>query len=291
MAAFEPDDLEAIGRLEESRIAAAFAELGEVAQPFDATDDGPGVMARGAPGLWVNAAAGFGMSGPIPRDRFHAMVEFYTSAGIEPRVELSPFVHPENLQHLEALGFGIRAFEFILYRKLGDAREQFAPVVPAPAGLTIEVVDPSNAELVHLWARVSCGAFLPPEKQPPPEFIALTEKCARHPRCTAVLARIDGEPAGGGGMEVWTHPDRRARLRHIATLWGVAVRPEFRRRGIQQALIAARLAMARDRGIQVVTIGSRPGVATERNVRRMGFAVAYTKVMMAKAGEGLVAVH
>jgi GNAT superfamily N-acetyltransferase len=66
------------------------------------------------------------------------------------------------------------------------------------------------------------------------------------------------------------------------------VLPEFRRRGIQQALIAARLNYAAARGARLATIGSKPGAGTERNVRRMGFATAYTKPVMVRPGPGLV---
>ena len=55
-----------------------------------------------------------------------------------------------------------------------------------------------------------------------------------------------------------------------------------------RTLIAARLNHAGTRGVRVATIGSRPGAGTERNVRRMGFQTAYTKVMLARSGPGLV---
>jgi GNAT superfamily N-acetyltransferase len=71
-------------------------------------------------------------------------------------------------------------------------------------------------------------------------------------------------------------------------LFGLAVHADFRRRGIQQALIAARLEFARERGCRIATIGSRPGAGTERNVRRFGFQVAYTKAIVAQPGPGLV---
>ena len=75
---------------------------------------------------------------------------------------------------------------------------------------------------------------------------------------------------------------------NVWAFFGLRVLPEFRRRGIQQALIAARLNYAAARGARLATIGSRPGAGTERNVRRMGFATAYTKPVMVRPGPGLV---
>lgn len=73
----------------------------------------------------------------------------------------------------------------------------------------------------------------------------------------------------------------------VCALFGLSLLPEFRRRGIQQALIAARLNSASVRGARLATIGSKPGAETERNVRRMGFATAYTKPVMVRPGPGL----
>ena len=58
----------------------------------------------------------------------------------------------------------------------------------------------------------------------------------------------------------------------------VAHHREFRRRGIQQALMAARLQACADAGCRIACIHSDPAVATARNARRLGFALAYTTV-------------
>jgi hypothetical protein len=55
-------------------------------------------------------------------------------------------------------------------------------------------------------------------------------------------------------------------------------------------MIAWRMNAAADRGAKVATIGSKPGIPTERNVRRMGFSVAYTQPVMVRPGAGLVPV-
>ena len=100
-------------------------------------------------------------------------------------------------------------------------------------------------------------------------------------RTISVIARVGGRAAGAGSMEV-SGP--------CAGIFGASVLPEFRRRGIQQALLAERLNIAAERGAVVACIGSKPGIGTERNVRRMGFQLAYTKVHLVRPGEGWMAV-
>jgi GNAT superfamily N-acetyltransferase len=66
------------------------------------------------------------------------------------------------------------------------------------------------------------------------------------------------------------------------------VKPAYRRRGIQQALIVARLERGRERGSRQAFIISGPGIPTERNATRLGFGMAYTRVVLVKRGEGLM---
>ena len=91
------------------------------------------------------------------------------------------------------------------------------------------------------------------------------------------LAEADGEIIGAGKADV---------TEVVGGLFGLSVLPAWRRRGVQQALIVARLEALRERGCRWATISSEPGVATERNARRMGFELAYTKVDLRQLGGG-----
>jgi GNAT superfamily N-acetyltransferase len=66
----------------------------------------------------------------------------------------------------------------------------------------------------------------------------------------------------------------------VALVNGSGVRAAFRRRGIQGALIRARLERARELGCDVATSGTLPGTASRRNMERHGFHVAYPKLVL-----------
>lgn len=100
-----------------------------------------------------------------------------------------------------------------------------------------------------------------------------------HLQTTSMLARIKGITAGSAAMAVDGQ---------VAGLFGASVPPEYRRRGIQQDLLAARPRFARERGDSLAAIGSRPDAPTDRNVRRMGFFLAYAKPILVQPGSGLV---
>ena len=67
-------------------------------------------------------------------------------------------------------------------------------------------------------------------------------------------------------------------------LFGASTRVPHRNCGVQHALIAARLAAAVAAGCDLVVVHTEPGSDSQRNVERLGFRLAYTKVTMTQRG-------
>ena len=91
------------------------------------------------------------------------------------------------------------------------------------------------------------------------------------PGVTALLALIDGEPVGAASVMT---------LSSTALLGGAATLPAFRRRGVQRALIAARLAVAAHAGCDLAVITADPGSSSGRNAERSGFQLVCNHVGM-----------
>ena len=93
------------------------------------------------------------------------------------------------------------------------------------------------------------------------------------------VAYAGDEVAGAGGCGT----------RHgVTSLFGTSVLPRFRRRGIQQALMAVRLERALSLGSDLADITSHPGIPTERNAGRVGFRLAFVRPVLVRRGPGLV---
>ncbi len=88
------------------------------------------------------------------------------------------------------------------------------------------------------------------------------------------LAWHDGEPVGAATLAICDG---------VASLFGASTRVPHRNRGVQHALIAARLAAAVDAGCDLAVVHTEPGSDSQRNVERLGFRLAYTKVTMRSA--------
>lgn len=265
-----------IARLEEVRQLAAVIELA----PESRLVRSGGVMSRAAPGNWMNYATGLGMHGPVAIDELRELVEYYEEKGIEPRIEVCPFADETLRAGMEELGFVVRLFELVFVRELGEG-EKIEAIHAPPPEVRLSVLDQKDDAMVRACAEVTLPAFLPEGAKLPDDLFDTFVRTVRHPRTCTVLAQVGERIVGAGSMELSTP---------AGALFGAVTAAEMRGRGVQQALIAHRLNILNAHGAKMATIGSRPGVATERNVRRMGFQLAYVKLAMTRPRPGLAPV-
>jgi GNAT superfamily N-acetyltransferase len=142
-------------------------------------------------------------------------------------------------------------------------------MAPPPPELRVERVRPGEEEL---YFHAVMAGFLETEDVPA-DAIALLRPTAVAERHELFLSWLGDEPIGGASL-AWADG--------IAFAAGSGVRPRFRRRGAQGALIRARLDRARELGCELVCTSTLPGTASRRNMERHGFHVAYPKLLMLK---------
>lgn len=263
-----------IAALEERRQAESTAAAADVSQPIAG-----GMMSVSEVGSWTNQACGLGLAGPVSAAEVERLIAFYATRGIEPKIEVCPFVDASLLAELAAQGFVIREFEAVLARPLVRADEALEPPHGWPPGIRFAAVDRGDPAQVEAFIDASTSGFRPAGAPVPAPLATSIRRMLAGSRTEAFLA-LDGDRAvGGGSLDVGED---------AAALNGTSVLPEYRGRGIQQALIAIRLRCARERGCAVACIHSRPGIATERNAARLGFALVYHKAALVRPGPGLV---
>jgi len=66
----------------------------------------------------------------------------------------------------------------------------------------------------------------------------------------------------------------------VAQFAGAATAPEHRRRGVQSALLSARLVDAAAAGCEVAVITTQPGSKSQQNAQRRGFDLLYTRATL-----------
>jgi GNAT superfamily N-acetyltransferase len=82
------------------------------------------------------------------------------------------------------------------------------------------------------------------------------------------MAEVDGIAAGGGMMSIH---------QGVASFGGAGTLPEYRNRGVQRALLLARIALAVEMGCDLAMVATAPGSGSQRNVERLGFRIVYTR--------------
>jgi len=196
--------------------------------------------------------------------RLDDILSFYEVDGLEPWFYLSPMRFSRAVaEALTARGFAQREFQqAILYGS------SIARPIPAPSGVTIERVDAGNLdEFAHVTAE---GFEWPPEWR-----AAAMDEIRRKldPGSPQFLARVEGEPAGAGGLE---------KRGNWASLVGGAVVPRFRGRGCHLALVRHRLHQAHLLGHPIVKGAADFGSGSFRNQHRAGLQLAYIESAWAR---------
>jgi GNAT superfamily N-acetyltransferase len=212
----------------------------------------------------ANHMVGMGLYGPVTASDLDRVEEFYRSRGVASEIVVSPLADPSLRDWLAPRGYRITEFNSVLIRPL-----EGCVLAPPADGITVERV---TADSQQTWDRVIARGFA--EYGPLPEN--LFAAFATLPDSLNFLARVDGEPAGGGMGAI-------IRNASIAALFGTATVPEFRGRGVQTALINRRLWAAAQQGSEYAVVSTTPGSGSQRNMERRGFRLAYTKIVMVRS--------
>ncbi len=127
------------------------------------------------------------------------------------------------------------------------------------------------------WAHTATQGFLGRDDVPADHPLFQLSLVAFHrPDVQAWWAWQDNEPVAVGGLGLDGG---------VATLFSMSTRAGFRGRGIQAALIAARLGAAAAAGCDLATVMTTPGTVSQRNVERAGFQIMYTKTTLARSNQ------
>lgn len=212
----------------------------------------------------LNRTVGIGFDRPVNLDDLECVEAFFESKNAKPRIDICPLSDKSLIEALRQKSYEIESFQNILIYSLENKQE-----FHLPSALEVRQSSPEEA---NLWILTTAQGF--EENEVPsqetldilaPNFYAKNGIC--------FLAWYDGEPAGGGGMYI--HEE-------IVEFGGASTRLAYRRRGIQTALLHTRKEVARSLGCHTAMVVTEPGSNSQRNLERLGFQLAYTKVIMIK---------
>jgi GNAT superfamily N-acetyltransferase len=213
----------------------------------------------------LTEAKGMGMSGPVTDEELEVMERVFSSRGVPAKVMVCPLADPSLLEGLARRGFRAAGFEDVLYREL----DRFETFPPPPGEFAVAWAGPDEAEL---YGQTLARGFVAPE-EPGPEILEITAMGTLVEGLKGLLARVGGEPAGAASLLIRDG---------LAMLAGASTLPAYRNRGIQTRLAHFRLEHAATAGCELATMGAAPGSTSHRNAERLGFRVAYSKLVLVR---------
>jgi GNAT superfamily N-acetyltransferase len=265
-------DSDLVARLESSAAASAvaLAEAFRTTYPGDPARGerwGAGALVALGPGRYVNRAIGVTTDDPGDGE-LGAIEQFFAAAGVDPAIELASWCSEGLLQRLTARGYANQWFRDVYVQRADGA----APSAPARAGVTFDVVARAT---VQEWQQVLADGFGNADDEARRTSNEFAVAVHGVPGSVDVIARIDGEPVGCGSVQP---------AEGVAWLGGAATRPEYRRRGVQSALLAHRLREVEATGCDLVAATALSGSTSARNLARAGFTLAFVQVVMTQTG-------
>jgi GNAT superfamily N-acetyltransferase len=260
----------------EARLIATTNDAARRRRPDSAAfviDFAGGVASYAGEGSPLNKVAGIGFHGVPSVAALDEIEGAFAACGAPVQIELAHLVDPEFGLLLTTRGYRLESFENVLGLALTGEFERVTP-----PGIEIR---PSGDDEFEAWLEVAADAVAHPDTQGIPwreEFprdvyldserdFAATGGVARY------AALRDGVMAGVAGIRM---------AEGVAQFAGAATAPAHRRRGVQTALLSARLADAADAGCDVAVITTQPGSRSQQNAQRSGFGLLYTRAVLVR---------
>jgi GNAT superfamily N-acetyltransferase len=209
----------------------------------------------------VTQAVGLGLNGPVSKEEFDRLEEFYFSRKEPVRVETCPMADGSLIGHYRERGYHVTEFSNVMVRPV----DKVTAAAGLPAGIEIQKAGDREIDLWTLTVAQGFAEHFPVTQ----EILGVMRLFASGKNTECYFARVDGKIAGGATLAL------RGR---IAGLFGASTLPQFRNRGVQTALLNARLQRAAERGCDLAMSLAVPGSASQRNITRQGFRTLYTRV-------------
>lgn len=213
-------------------------------------------------GSALDYALGVGTARRLREDDLRIVDEFYGSRRLASRLELHPLVAERDTKLIGAWGYRSESKMAMLEREIGADPE-------LPAGLSVETLTGRRSEWTELIVAGTIDTVAPADRV---RARRTAQVCAAA-ASALVAVRLDGKLAGGGALGV---------TGDAAFLFCAATLPEYRRRGVHAALIAARLAIGRSRGATFAFTTAPPGSAACASAQAAGFSVSYVRERLRK---------
>jgi len=208
----------------------------------------------------LTQAVGLGLNGPATDAELDRIEAFFRSRGARVSIDLCPLSDPSWFRLLGSRDYRLTDFNNVMVKRLAGTPIAFTPRVRRAL--------PGEMDL---WSHTVGHGFFD-QSELTNEEMDVGRAIFSMPGALCYLAALEtGDLAGGAAAAI---------RNGLVTLFADSTIARFRRAGLHQELIAARLNEALAQGCDLATASTLPGSTSQRNYERSGFEVAYTRVTM-----------
>ncbi|HQU93681.1 MAG TPA: GNAT family N-acetyltransferase [Pyrinomonadaceae bacterium] len=206
---------------------------------------------------------GLGMFEEATAGHLDEIESFLKERGARVFHEVSPLADQTILTLLGERGYRPIELTSVMFRDLSSTLA--SPLISNPH-ISTRQIDESDADL---WAETSARGWATIHESLAEFMLAFGKVAARTPGGHPFLAEMNGEAVGAAGFGIYDD---------VCILAGAATVPEARNRGVQNALLDARLQRAKECDCSLAMICALPGSQSQKNAQKNGFNVAYTRI-------------
>lgn len=225
-------------------------------------------------GRKLNHVTGLAMSAPVGVKELAHLETAYADLGLPVEIDLCPHADPTLLPLLAARGYHVNAFSNTYVMPLVHEANR-------PANnQEIDIITGSQLSDELFIEHCVAGFSVQAVSRPASLLQALARIAVMRQDTRLFAARISGLIVGTAGLSLLPTP-----AGTVAYLSIASTLPAARNRGVQAALLLARLQAAADAGCILASASVRPTNSSARNAERAGFSLAYTKCTFSRSGQ------
>jgi ribosomal protein S18 acetylase RimI-like enzyme len=194
---------------------------------------------------------------------------FYRRHGAPSQVDVTPLHEPAVFEMFKQRGYAIAELNNVLWRPLTRVDKPHFP-----EGIGIRRGRPEEAsEFASILARCFQEYLNPPQG-----FERMLAPLYQMAGVITFVASAEEKPvAVAAGLVIPEHK--------VLALFGAGTLLDYRRRGIQAALLQMRMHAGAEAGCEIAVVVTQGGTVSQRNCERLGFCVAYSKATLVKSLE------
>ena len=222
-------------------------------------------------GRKLNHVTGLGLHGAVDPGALARLESAYAAQGLGTEIDLCPHAAPGLLPLLAERGYG----------STRSAIRMQEPWTTSSTAATTSRSSRAGRRRAHSSRPASPASALQAENRPRDLLAALARIAHARDGHVAVRRPRRRPVAGSAGLSV-----AETALGRVGELYIASTLPEFRGRGVQTALLQARLVAAKAAGCALAVVMARPANTSARNTERAGFRLAFTKATFARPVAG-----